>query len=131
MQTGRYVSLFICILATLLITGAMAQTTSGTITGTITDQSGAIVPGAKITLIDDATKDQRETVGSDSGEFVFAAVRPSTYTITVEKAGFQGFRQNDLVLTQNARLALGSMRLTVGQSTESVTITGQAPPVNT
>src|SRR5258708_11725975 len=107
MQTGRFFSCFaFCLLATLLISGAMAQTTSGTITGTVTDQSGAIVPGAKITLIDEATKELHETVGSDSGEFVFAAVRPSTYTIAVEKAGFQGFRQTDLVLTQNARLAL-------------------------
>src|ERR1700759_1603962 len=132
MQTSRCISFFIfCTLATLLITGAMAQTTSGTITGIVTDQSGAIVPGAKIILIDEATKEQRETVASDSGEFVFAALRPSTYSMSVEKPGFQGFRQNDLVLTQNARLALGNIRMTVGQSTESVTITAQAPAINT
>src|SRR5262252_5207343 len=101
MVSGRRLSFLFCILAALLSSSATAQTTSGTITGTVTDQSGAVVPSAKITLIDQATRDQREATGSDSGEFVFAAVRPSTYTITVEKTGFQGFKQTDLVLTQN------------------------------
>jgi hypothetical protein len=97
----------------------------------VTDQSGAVVPDAKITLTDEATKDSRETTGSASGEFVLAALRPSTYTITVEKPGFQLFRQTGILLTQNQRLGLGDIRLSVGQSTESVTITGQAPAINT
>jgi len=110
---------------------ATAQTTSGTIAGTVTDQSGAVVPGAKITLTDEATKDSREATGSDSGEFVFAALRPGTYSISIEKAGFQGFRQNGIVLSQAERVSLGNLRLTVGQSSESVTITGEAPPIST
>lgn len=110
---------------------AIAQTTSGTIAGTVVDQSGAVVPGAKVTITDEATKDRREATGSDSGEFVFAAVRPSTYTITVEKPGFQTFRQSGIVLSTSQRLGLGEIRLTVGQSTESVTITAAAPAVNT
>lgn len=120
-----------CLCIALLSSAAIAQTTSGTITGTVTDQSGAVVPSAKITLTDEATKDTREVTGGDNGEFVFAALRPGAYTISVEKAGFQGFRQNGIVLTQTERLSLGNLRLTVGQSSESVTITAQAPAVNT
>src|SRR5882762_3248120 len=132
MQTGRHFSLPIFCILTMLLSGvATAQTTSGTITGTVTDQSGAVVPSAKITLTDEATKDTRETTGSESGEFVVTALRPSTYTITVEKAGFQQFRQTGILLTQNQRFGLGDVRLTVGQSTETVTITGQAPAINT
>lgn len=119
------------ILLALLSGEAIAQTTSGTITGTVTDQSGAVVPGAKITLTDEATHDSREVTGSDSGEFVFAAVRPSTYTVTVEKSGFQLFRQTGVQLATSQRLALGTIRLTVGQAAESVTITAQAPNINT
>jgi len=130
MKTTRRFSA-LCILTAILSFAVRAQTTSGTITGTVTDQSGAVVPGAKVTLTDEATKDKHEATGGDSGEFVFPALRPSTYTVTVEKAGFQGFKQTGLVLTQNARLALGDVRLTVGSSTESVTITAQAPPINT
>ena len=88
----RYLSSFtiLSILVAVLTGSVCAQTTSGTITGTVTDQSGAIVPNAKIILTDEATRDTRESTGAESGEFVFAALRPSTYTILVEKAGFQG-----------------------------------------
>ena len=124
-------SFIFCILAAFLTSVARPQTTSGTIVGTVTDQSGAVVPSAKITLIDEATKDTRETTTKESGEFVFAALRPSTYTISVETAGFQTFRQTGIVLASSDRLSLGTLRLTVGQSTESVTITAQAPAINT
>ena len=95
----RSISIF-CILAAFLTSVARPQTTSGTIVGTVTDQSGAVVPNAKITLTDEATKDTRETTTKESGEFVFAALRPSTYTIAVETAGFQTFRQTGIVLAQ-------------------------------
>ena len=129
----RYLRSFpiFCILAAFLTSVARPQTTSGTIVGTVTDQSGAVVPSAKITLTDEATKDTRETTTKESGEFVFAALRPSTYTISVETAGFQTFRQTGIVLASSDRLSLGSLRLTVGQSTESVTISAQAPAINT
>ncbi|MFN7993933.1 MAG: carboxypeptidase regulatory-like domain-containing protein [Bryobacteraceae bacterium] len=128
-NAGPVVSLII--LLALFGFSAVAQTTSGTITGTVVDQSGAIVPGAKVTITDESTRDTRDAVGSDSGEFVFAAVRPSTYTISVEKPGFQRFSQTGIVLATSQRLALGDVRLSVGQSSESVTITAQAPSVNT
>jgi len=120
-----------CILAALLTTATRAQTTSGTITGTVTDQSGAVVPQAKIVLTDESTQDSREAMGSESGEFVFAALRPSTYTISIEKPGFQTFRQTGITLATSDRLSIGNVRLTVGQATESVTITAQAPAINT
>ena len=104
-----------CLFAALFTGAVCAQTTSGTITGTITDQSGAVVPDAKIKLIDELTKDTREATGSESGEFVFAALRPSTYTVVVEKPGFQGFRRTGVVVATSERVALGAIRLTVGQ----------------
>ncbi len=73
----------LCILAAVLSVTVNAQTTSGTITGTVTDQSGAVVPGAKVTLTDEATKDKREATGSESGQFVFPALRPPPYTVPV------------------------------------------------
>src|SRR2546421_7940192 len=115
MQTGRRFSLPIFCILTMLLSGvATAQTTSGTIVGTVTDQSGAVVPSAKITLTDEATKDTRETTTKESGEFVFAALRPSTYTISIETAGFQTFRQTGIVLATSDRLSLGTLHLTVG-----------------
>jgi len=110
---------------------ARSQTTSGTIVGSVTDQSGALVPGAKITLVDDTTGDSREVASSDTGDFVFAALRPSSYTLSVEKPGFQLFRQTGLTLSTSERLSLGAIKLTLGQSTQTVTITGEAAAVNT
>jgi hypothetical protein len=129
----RYLWSFLvfCTLVTLLTNVARPQTTSGTITGTVTDQSGATVPTAKITLTNEATKDTRETTTGASGEFVFPALRPSTYSMAIETAGFQTFRQTGIVLATSERVSLGTVRLTVGQSTESVTITAQAPSINT
>src|ERR1700704_746905 len=114
----RYLCSFpvFCLFTALLTTMASAQTTSGTITGTVTDQSGAIVPNAKIVLTDETTGDSREITGSESGEFVFAALRPSTYTISIEKPGFQTYRQTGITLATSDRLSIGNIRLTVGQA---------------
>jgi Carboxypeptidase regulatory-like domain len=131
--TGRLsVSLFcLPLLAALIGASALAQTTSGTIAGTVLDPTGAVVPAANVTLLDQGTQEIREATGSDSGEFVFAAVRPGTYTVTVEKTGFQTYRRTGLVLATSARLALDDIRLTVGQTTESIEVVAEAPPVNT
>ena len=67
--------MFVLLLSTL----SSAQST-GTVTGTVTDQSGAVVSKAKVTLINEATKDNRETVTNDSGYFAFPAILPGTYT---------------------------------------------------
>jgi hypothetical protein len=123
--------IIVCLGAALLGGIAVAQTTSGTITGTITDQSGGVVPGAKITLTDEATNDTREVKGGDAGDFVFVALRPGTYTLSVEKSGFQTFHQRGMVLAQAERLAVGNIKLTVGQTSESVVVNAEAPAIST
>lgn len=119
------------ILAALLGGGVWSQTTSGTITGTVIDPSGAVVPAAGVTLRDEGSGDTRKVVASDGGEFIFPALRPGSYTVTVEKAGFQTTRQTGVVLSLSDRLALGNIRLAVGKSSDSVTVTGETPQVNT
>ena len=68
---------------------AQAQTFRGSINGTITDTSGAVIPGAKVTATDTATSAARETVSSGAGEFLFSDLPLSTYKIKVEATGFQ------------------------------------------
>jgi outer membrane receptor protein involved in Fe transport len=67
----------------------LAQTFRGSINGTVTDSSGAVVPGAKVTATDVATAAGRDTVSSGAGEFLFSDLPLSTYTVKVEAAGFQ------------------------------------------
>src|SRR6184192_3529850 len=61
---------------------------TGTVTGIVTDASGAVVPGATITLTDVSTKNQRTTTSNDTGRYIIPNVSSGQYDITVSKAGF-------------------------------------------
>ena len=79
------------ILAFLLLStlSALAQSAStGTLTGTVTDPTGAVIPGATVTLTDVATKAQRTTASNKDGQYVLANVPPGSYDVTASKSGF-------------------------------------------
>ena len=76
-------------LLTLLSVSSLAQTFRGSINGTVTDTSGAVVSAAKVTATDTATAVVRDTVSSGAGEFLFSDLPQSTYTVKVQAAGFQ------------------------------------------
>src|SRR5271170_2152673 len=65
-----------------------AQQLTGTISGTVYDQAGAVVPKAKVVLKNEASGDVRETVTENDGHFVITAVQPGTYSIVVSATGF-------------------------------------------
>ena len=73
-----------------------AQIDTGGITGTVTDSSGAIVPGATITLTNDATGVILSTKSTSTGTYSLTAIRPGTYTLRGEAAGFEAFIDNGL-----------------------------------
>ena len=74
----------------------------GTLTGTITDSSGAAVPNAKITIFEDATGQSSDAISGDSGSFTRPALRPGTYTLSVEAAGFQKAQQKGVIVNRAA-----------------------------
>ncbi len=126
---GKFVAM--CALALMFAAGAWPQTGNGTVSGTVVDPSGAVVPGAKVTLIQQSTSETREALTGETGEFVFAAVRPGTYSVQVEKVGLQTYRTTGLPVAIAQRLALGNIRLNVSQTAESLTVAAEAPPINT
>jgi len=67
---------------------AFAQVDQGRIAGTIKDQTGAVIPGVTITAKNDRTGEERSVVSGDKGDYLVAALRPSTYTVTAELTGF-------------------------------------------
>src|SRR5688572_26687737 len=67
---------------------ATAQTSMGGVSGTVTDSTGAVVPGATVTLVNEATDVQAVRQTNSSGYFTFVNVRPGRYGLTVELAGF-------------------------------------------
>lgn len=116
----------------LLATFLPAQMTiTGTISGTVIDASGKSVPGAKITLISEKTRDIREASSSESGAFSLVAVQPDTYSMKVEHGGFRTFERTGIVVSANERIALGQVALQVGAVTETVTVAARAAHVET
>ena len=77
------------IFALILAATAAAQTTDSKVNGTVKDETGAVVAGATVRLLDDATKAEVTAVANDEGAYFFANVRPGTYTVTAEQAGFK------------------------------------------
>jgi Carboxypeptidase regulatory-like domain/TonB-dependent Receptor Plug Domain len=110
---------------------ANAQTTgSGTLRGTVQDQTGAIIRDASITLINERTNDERKAKTNDEGNYVFNAVTPGLYTLKVEVAGFKTVeKQHVSVETASTRTA--DITAEVGQPSETVTVTAGADQLQT
>src|SRR4030095_16678114 len=86
-------------LALLAASPALAQT--GQINGVVTDNSGAIGPGATVKALEQATGLVRDTVTGADGRYVFTALRPTTYDITAELQGFQTQQRKGILLQAN------------------------------
>src|SRR5260370_11026168 len=92
---------------------------SGTISGTVTDQSGAGVDGAAVTLTDTATNIPRTTTTNEAGRYIFASVPPGTYSVIINKTGFRQAKLSNqgvnvgTTLTLNIALELGAVSQTV------------------
>lgn len=101
---------------------ALAQTTSSTLTGTVFDASGAVVPGATVTLKNEASGDTRSTTTNGEGYFTFAAVPPATYSVTVEKENFKTWTAKSIALTADDKRNLAGIKLEPGLAKETVVV---------
>jgi hypothetical protein len=111
-------------LAVLACAGpAGAQTLTGQLSGTVTDSSGGVLPGATATLVNDLSNDSRTTVTNESGNFVFAAVPPGTYKVSVELAGFQKSEVTGIILRLGESRNITQIQLGVGGLSEQVAVT--------
>src|ERR1051326_2278956 len=133
MKSLRFWFVFIlCIsLTTFGLLPARAQSTisTGSIQGTVTDPNGAVVPNANITITNKATGQVSKVTSSGSGTYASGTLVPGSYEVRVEAKGFQ--TQVLTVPVQVGNITPGNVKLTVGQSTEVVEVTGSAVAVNT
>jgi hypothetical protein len=97
-----------------------------TLTGTVRDSSGAIIPKANVTLIDQATGERRVSQSNTEGFFAFTAVRPATYTVDVAIAGFSQYEQKDIVVRPAQQVGLGDLILQIGNTSSRVEVTAQS-----
>jgi hypothetical protein len=104
----------------------LAQVTSGTIYGTVKDNTGAVVPNATVTVRGTQIGLTRTTQSSPSGEFVVPNLPPATYSIDVEVQGFKKLESRQVVLSAADKLNAGDFVLQVGATTETVNVTADA-----
>lgn len=108
--------------------GAQGGTATGTVTGRVADDTGAVLPGVTVTLTNLATNQPRVVVTNEEGRYTFAGVPPSRYSLTFELPGFATFVRPEVTVNVGSTVTLEvTMRVSAVQ--ETVTVTGEAPIV--
>jgi len=132
MPALRFLRVSLCslMMASLGIAAAIGQDTSGSISGSVTDEQGQVLPGATVTALNERTGATRSLVTDDKGNFHFTAMPPATYTVRVEMANFRTFERKRNVLSPSDRVSLGTIKLTVGLG-ESIVVEASGTRVNT
>jgi len=124
-------SLFLLALVFLFASNAATAQSivTGAISGTVTDASGAIVTGAKVTLTNEATQETQSVSTNESGVYQFPLLKPGRYSVSVDKEGFRRINQKSEVrLGQTATI---NVRLEVGETSQTVEITESVPLLQT
>ena len=123
----RFAGVWLAIAAALLFfaPAAMHAQDNATITGTVADASGAVVPNAALSLENPATGQTRETKSNEAGAFRFANIAVGTYTLSATASGFQKSTRTGIVVNV-AQTVAADMTLTVGSAEQSVTVEAQA-----
>jgi hypothetical protein len=120
----------VAIIVMFLVVGLHAQTYQGRILGVVSDQNGAVVPGAQVIIINTATNTSRTLTTGGAGEYVAPNLEPGPYTVIAEARGFSKFERTGLRL-EVARDIRVDAKLQPGSLTSTVTVTGEAPVLNT
>lgn len=113
-----------------LIPQLNGQTTAGLITGVVEDTSGAVIPNAEVTVTNKSTGSTKATESRNDGVYLFPQLAPGTYVVAVSKQGF-ATRQADNVLLQVNQSVTLNFQLGVGVASQTVTVTGAPPALNT
>ena len=121
----------ILVLALLLPASSAAQTVMGTISGTVVDQQGQVVPGATVTVINEATSDPRSAISAAEGDFLVPNLQPGLYTLRIGLQGFRTLERKNIVLSAGERLAVANLTLEVGNVGETITVESRGTHVNT
>ena len=115
----------------LIGTGTLlGQGTAGTITGVVTDPTGAVIPEATVTITNQGTGVDFHLATNSAGVYSITSLIPGTYTVTVSQKGFKTYVNRDLALSVNQVLRIDA-QLEIGVETQTVTVEAAAPLVNT
>ena len=112
----------VCLLVLFASMAALGQAGRGTISGTVTDAGGAVIPEAQVTLVNPATGVSQHTVTNSAGLYTFISLNPGVYQITVTHQGFSKVQQNQIGVSVD-QVTQANVTLPVGVATEMVTVT--------
>src|SRR5438034_1258427 len=123
-------AIVICVLNVLLAAGLNAQATTS-ISGSVTDLSGAVVPNAAVTLINDDTSAQRETRSDTEGRYSFQQLQPGRYHLLAKAAGFSDAAVNALRLLVGSPATVSIVFEKVGAVSTTIAVSDEGIQVNT
>ncbi|NUQ28752.1 MAG: TonB-dependent receptor [Acidobacteriaceae bacterium] len=126
----RHFLLLVLALLLAATAGGHAQTSTADVLGTVTDVSGAFIPGAIVRLQNLETHQTRETRSSENGTYAFTQLQPGTYSLTVTATGFKGFANPGLLLVAGDRARVDAP-LQIGATSETVEVTAQPSALQT
>jgi len=129
-MTGhRLIRMGLRLLILLMAVPAFAQS-AGSLRGTVSDTTGAVVPGATVTLLSESTRNERTFVTEATGNYFFAALQPGSYTVRVEIPGFKSVERKGLRLSQNESAGL-DFTLQIGEQSEVIEVTAERDMIQT
>jgi len=128
-MTVRRIS-FVAMLVLTLAAGAYAQDFRATLTGVVTDPTGAAIPNATVKATNTATNEVKETKTTADGVYTIPYLNPGTYNIEVTASGFQTLKREAIVLRVADKVNL-PVQLTVGAVSQEITVTGQQDVIET
>src|SRR5580698_1010762 len=117
------------VLAALFSISAWAQTQLATVSGTITDPSGAVVPGVSITISSQGTGLKRSALTDTAGGYRFAGLTTGTYSLRIEKPGFQPQIRGGVELTSAAEVTINS-QLVIGDLSQQATVSANVAGID-
>ncbi|SPE23826.1 putative Cna B-type protein [Acidobacteriia bacterium SbA2] len=131
MSRTKFCSLFFFVAASIVLaaTSAAAQVNRATITGTVTDSTGAIVPGVEVTATDTGKNVPTKTVTNEDGIYVIPNLFPGQYSVEFKRDGFETLRRPAITLESTQRARIDAI-LKVGAISQSVTVSSDAPVID-
>jgi hypothetical protein len=116
-----FLAFAVCALTMLCSTICLRAAANGSLSGTLKDQSGAVVSGATITLVNTALKSEYKAISNSQGFYSFPALPVGHYDLTIEAAGFKTQKKTNLIVDTDSALKLDAI-LAVGQHSEEITV---------
>ena len=119
------------LLAILILSSCLlAQSNRGTVTGTVSDSSGALIPGVQVVLTNNETQAKSDTVTTGTGNYTLLQVPVGTYTLTVDQKGFAKYERTNIQV-QVAVTTRVDVTLTLGATAETVTVSAESSLLRT